>query len=123
MCKQLVTVCAKDHPRLTGESVSLDTFVAEGHAVVGSTNPGKGAVDVALAVIGKARRVQIATGHFLSLIRITATSDLVATVPRRLAEQAANELQVKILSVLSDLQPFDITMAWSARRHNDPAYQ
>jgi len=118
-----VTACNTDHPRIRGKALTLNAFLAEKHILVGTETVGMGAVDRALAAQGKERTVQIATGFFLSPIRIAATSDLLATVPKRLAEQAARELPVKLLPVPLDLPPFDITMAWSARRHNDPAHR
>jgi len=120
--EDFVTVCGAQHPRIRTDSVTLDAFVAEKHIMVGSETIGMGAVDRALHAVGRRRSVQIVTGFFLSPLRIAATSDLLATVPRRLAEQAAAELPIKLLQVPLDVKPFDITMAWSARRHNDPAH-
>jgi len=118
-----VTVCREDHPRVSGGEITLEAFLAEKHILVGTETAKMGAVDQALAQLGKRRTVQIATGFFLSPIRIAATSDLLATVPRRLAEQVAAELPIKLLPVPLSVGPFDITMAWSARCHNDPAHK
>jgi len=121
--EEFVTVCAANHPRIRGSSLTLERFLAETHTMVGGGRNRTGAVDNALAKLGKQRRVQIATGFFLSPLRIVATSELLAAVPCRLAEQAAQELPIKLLPVPLDLAPFDITMTWSARRHNDPAHR
>jgi len=121
--EEFVTVCAVNHPRICSNSLSLEGFLAEKHIMVGGRSSRLGAVDRALAKLGKQRKVQIATGFFLSPLRIAASSELLATVPRRLAERMAQELPVKLLPVPLDLAPFDITMTWSARRHNDPAHR
>ena len=121
--ENFVTICSKHHPHIQGDSLTLDSFLAEKHILVGTETAGPGAVDRALAALDRQRSIKIVTGFFLSPARVVATSDLVATIPRRLAEQAITELPIKILPVPLKLDAFDITMAWNAQRHWDPAHR
>lgn len=120
--ERFVTVCAEDHPRI-GTKLTLDAFLAEKHAIVGTKRQSLGAVDQALADKGLTRDVQVWTGFFQSPVRLAATSELLATVPERLVRQAASELPIKILEPPLTLKPFAISMCWSARRHHDPAHR
>ena len=65
----------------------------------------------------------IQTRHFLIAPLLVAQSDLVATVPRRLAERFATLLRLRILPPPVRLAGFPVVMVWHGRTADDPAHQ
>jgi len=59
--------------------------------------------------------------HFCSVPFLVASSDLIATVPRRLALRFSKALNLQILAVPFAMPPFRLTMLWHQRLDSDPA--
>ena len=59
--------------------------------------------------------------HFASAPFVVAASDLIATVPDRLAQQFA-ELPLQMLPVPLEVPPFRLTMLWHERFDHDAAH-
>ena len=57
--------------------------------------------------------------HVLPMI--VANSDLLAVVPRRLADAFAARVPIRVLPLPVALPQFDIRIYWHERYHNDPA--
>ena len=112
-------VLRKDHPAAAGP-LDLDTFCALSHAMVSPVGGGfAGAVDDALQAMGRHRSVQVSLNSFLLTPHLIETSDLIATVPARLARRWQERLAV--LSPPCELPGFSVSMAWHPRAHADPA--
>lgn len=69
-----------DHP-VTGNTLTLEQFVALPHAVVLSEGRSQEILEEHLKELGLIRRVAIYTPHFLSIPALVAHSDMVVTVP------------------------------------------
>ena len=61
--------------------------------------------------------------HFASLPFLVAGTNLIATVPERLAQQFARQLRLQVLPAPLALPPFRLTLLWHQRHHSDPAHQ
>jgi DNA-binding transcriptional LysR family regulator len=85
-------IARRRHPRIRpGESVDLDMFCKEKHVVTAPSGTTGSIVDTTLRSEGRARTVAVATTGFLSTLELVSRTDLIATVPARLAmSQAAN---------------------------------
>jgi DNA-binding transcriptional LysR family regulator len=75
-----VCLLRADHP-VQGSRLSMGEFLALKHIVVQSEGRSQEILEGYLEAQGLSRRVALLTPHFLSLPRLVATSDLVATVP------------------------------------------
>jgi DNA-binding transcriptional LysR family regulator len=53
---------------------------------------------------------------------IVAESDLIATVPRRLALRFSKALKLQVLPVPFTIPPFRLAMLWHERVDSDPAH-
>ncbi|MCK9685373.1 LysR family transcriptional regulator [Scleromatobacter humisilvae] len=107
------------HPA-AAKSMDLDTFCSLAHMLVSTSGGGfVGAVDGALQALNRSRRVQISVNSFLLVPRLIEGTDLIATVPARLARHWAGQLAV--VSVPLEVPGFSVSMAWHARAHADPA--
>lgn len=112
-------VMRRDHP-LASQPLDLDQFCELEHVLVSPSGGGFiGVVDDSLAALGRSRRVTVSLNSFLLVPSVIAASDLVATVPARLARAWAQQLEV--LAPPCEIAGFAIMMGWHARAHADPA--
>jgi DNA-binding transcriptional LysR family regulator len=109
-----------DHPRV-GKRLDLDLFCELDHALLMVTSDGQvsGPVDERLAGLGRARRIALTVNGFLGVASIVAKTDLIATVPRRIAKLSAQSLSLRLLPLPLDLEGFDLCLLWHPRRHAD----
>ena len=84
---------------------------------------GPGVVDTLLAQKGHTRKIAVQSPHFASLPFIVAGTNLIATVPERIAKQFARQLRLQVLPVPLDLPAFRLTLLWHQRHHSDPAHR
>lgn len=116
-----VCVVARDHARV-GAALDLDTYCDLAHVLVTARFPPRSVVDEALAGLGRRRRVVFATPYFLGAMSLVAQSTLVATLPRRPAEQAAVGLGVRLVAPPLALPTVPIYLQWHARLHDDAGH-
>jgi DNA-binding transcriptional LysR family regulator len=81
----------------------------------------RGPLDDVVAERGLTRDIAAVTGSFITAALMAADSDLVALVPRRLAECHGPGLGVRIVDVPLDLPPVQIVQQWHVRLDADPA--
>jgi DNA-binding transcriptional LysR family regulator len=109
------------HPDAGGAGLSLDRFCALDHALVSLAGGGfRGGTDEALAAVGRQRRVVVSVGSFLVLAELLRSSDLIAVVPRRLAQGVAGLVMTRPPVAVPG---FAKVMAWHERTHHDPAHR
>lgn len=116
-----VTLMRAGHPAADG-GLSLDRYLGLGHIVVSITGVGPAPVDVALAGMGRRRRVQVRVPSFLAAVEIAARSDLVMTLPSSLADTAAGMGRFVALPPPIDLGTFTMSLVWHARRQDEPRH-
>jgi DNA-binding transcriptional LysR family regulator len=106
------------HPALQGGGIDLDAFCAWPHALVTTRRDAAGAVDAALAELGRHRRIAVTVPQMLALPAVLATSDLLAAVPARLpALIAASGLRGFVLPVRPP--SWAVVMLWPAVMRGD----
>jgi DNA-binding transcriptional LysR family regulator len=59
---------------------------------------------------------------FLAAVEAVASSGLVATVPRRLAEKYSRQFDVRVVSVPPELQRYEYWMVWHPLLNTDAAH-
>lgn len=100
--------------------LSLDDYLAYPHAMVTFRDPRLSPVDVALAGVGRQRRVTLAAPSFSSTVASLAGTDLLMSMPSRLAD----------LAIGADLVRFDLplfvpdypySIVWHRRTESDRA--
>lgn len=118
--EDFVCVVRKNHP-VVAEKLTLENFVSLPHLSVIITGQGRSAVDDALSQHGLTRRIAVRTPHFLVAPMIVAESDLILSIPRRLAHRIARSAPIEILEPPIKIQPFTPSIIWHERQHYDPA--
>lgn len=120
--ERLVSVVRADHPRV-GEALDLTTYLALSHILVAPRGTPHGVVDTALGELGHQRRIAVVLHSFVAAMIVTAASDLVLTLPRRVAEQLRGRLALRLLPPPLALDPFELHLVWHERDHHDPAHR
>lgn len=115
-----VSVARADHPRLS-DQVTLEEFLAEDHAMVTAAGRTNGPVDRSLAGLGRSRRVVLTVPHYLLAPALFATTDVIMTVPHRIALAFAPVYNLRIFPPPLPLPEFDVALAWHPRSSADPA--
>lgn len=111
----VVVVRASDTRRL-----SLARYAARDHLLVANPGYGPGVVDYALEARGLQRRVAVRVPHFLVAPAIVARTDLVLTLPERIARAMGGE-GVRLQRAPLELDRFPVQLFWHERRAQNPA--
>jgi DNA-binding transcriptional LysR family regulator len=109
-----------DHPA-TGQAVDLERFLDLAHVVVSITGTGRAWVDQALDRMGRERKVREREPNFLAAVEIVAKSDLIMTLPARLAGTADRYRLARQPPPL-DLEPVVMSLVWHARHQDAPRH-
>jgi DNA-binding transcriptional LysR family regulator len=114
-----VVVARRGHP-ITGQDLSIETYAAVNHILVSPRGATSGALDRILVDFGLRRRIALLVATYLALPGALAASDLVATVPRRIARQIAATADIEIMPLPIDFA-MTVSMAWHRRAATEPA--
>lgn len=108
------------HPRLRRRP-TLAQFCRLEHVIVSPEGGGfHGPTDDALARHSLSRRVVLSVPHFLFLMAVLASTDLVAMLPERLARR---DTALSFVDAPTEVAGYDMAMLWHERVHRDPAHQ
>ncbi len=100
---------------------TLAQFCALDHVIVSPDGGGFcGVTDDVLVKAGLTRRVALSVPHFLFMVSVLTSTDLVAMVPARLvrASPALQGIEPPV-----DVPGFEMSMLWHERSHRDLAHQ
>ncbi|MBR0567887.1 LysR family transcriptional regulator [Azoarcus sp. L1K30] len=115
-----VCICRKDHPGI-GDALTIEQFCMLEHAVV--TPGGREHVfEQFLKAKGIQRRVKVHISHFMSLLPIIERSDLIATIPRDLAELLVLHGDLRYVETPMESPVIDVLLIWHQRFQKDPAH-
>jgi DNA-binding transcriptional LysR family regulator len=103
-------------------SLPLRAYCQAGHLFVSPALQASGVVDEALARRGLQRRIAATVPSFLVAPLLVAQTDLVATLPRRIAALFESGFAVRTLPLPIDLPSFTVSLAWHERARRDPAH-
>jgi DNA-binding transcriptional LysR family regulator len=116
----LVLIARAGHPVFHGE-LSLARYLELTHLLVSPSGELKGAVDRELAAQGLVRRMGLVSGSYLAVPLALARSDLVSTVPGRVAQVLGRFCDIGVRSL-----PFEHVieqdLVWHRRDERDPAH-
>lgn len=119
-----VCMMRKDHPLARYQDIPLEEYAAARHVLVSHRGDAHGFVDDELANMGLSRRIVIVVNHFGSAPMIVSSSDLIVTVPSRMAEKCTQFFDLHI--VPSPISPpsnmIGGVMVWHKRLTNHPAH-
>ena len=125
-CKQLyeedfVCIVRQGHALLT-VPLTVQRFVHWSHIAISITGLGSSAVDNALKHHGFSRRVAVKAPYFLLASSLVVESDMILTLPRRLAQKLSTSLPITLCELPLSVAPFAPSIIWHERQHYDPAH-
>jgi DNA-binding transcriptional LysR family regulator len=118
--EEWAVVARKGHPSIKGR-IDRDTYLGADHLLVSFIGGTYGAVDRALAKAGRHRRVVAALPGFVPAMLTVANSELIATLPRRLAVVHAKRFGLQVLKAPIPIPMFHVSIAWHRRQANSPS--
>lgn len=107
--------------RLEKKRLTLAEYAGAEHLVVVSAGTGHGKVDDLLQRSGVERTVRLTVPHFVSVGHILQGSDLVTTVPEKLADRLLEPFGLAKVAHPAKLPEVAINAFWHAKYHRSPA--
>ena len=101
---------------------TLKQYLQLPHALVETLGGQQTMVDRPLAQLGVKRRVALRLPFFLPAIFAIAKTDLVLTVPRKLAKITAPIAGLRVVEPPREIKAFPYFMAWHSRLSTEPAH-
>jgi len=107
--------------RLDKRKISLSEYSSAEHLLVVSAGTGHGKVDELLRRSGIGRTVRVTVPHYVSVGHILRGSDLIATVPERLADRLLEPFDLVKVPHPAKFPDVAINVFWHAKYHRSPA--
>jgi DNA-binding transcriptional LysR family regulator len=101
---------------------TLKQYLQLPHALVETLDGQQTMVDRPLAQLGVKRRVALSIPFFIPAIFAIARTDLIVTVPRKLAKIPAKIAGVRVVEPPREIKAFPYFMAWHPRLSEEPAH-
>jgi DNA-binding transcriptional LysR family regulator len=118
-----VCVMRRGHPLARPGALTLDAYCAASHLLVSFSGRVFGAVDQALAAIGRQRRVVLTVNQFFTAGRVVARSHLLTALPETFLEATGYLDELAIAELPIPLTTVHVGMLWHLRRDADPAHR
>ncbi|WP_245944324.1 LysR family transcriptional regulator [Marinospirillum perlucidum] len=114
-------VMSENHA-LAKKPMTAEEFAAAPHGLVSITGKGPGSMDAVLQEQGLSRRVMLRLSSFMSVADFCEDTDLIFTLPQRLAERLASERRLSLRPLPAELEqpPVSFYLYWHSRYHLDP---
>jgi DNA-binding transcriptional LysR family regulator len=114
-------IARRGNPALSGESMTIEAFAALPHVLMTTRRDTMGQIDQVLSRHNFKRRVAVSMPHMLVLPFAVAQSEMIATVPSRLARLLAEVANLEIFELPIETEPWHVSMAWSVLQDQDDA--
>lgn len=101
---------------------TLKQYLAGLHVGVGVLTGHQTIPEQRLAALGQKRTCAVEVPFFTAAIRCVAGTNLIATVPRRLAELERHDPAIKFIAPPAEMRGFRYLMIWHPRLHTDAAH-
>jgi DNA-binding transcriptional LysR family regulator len=110
-----------DHP-VIGAKITLKQFKAAEHILVAPPGPSQHARNIERALTSRSvnARIAVRISHFHGVMALVNSSDLIATIPDRLAQSMRQFATIKVLTPPIPLPKIKVSLYWHERFHRDP---
>jgi DNA-binding transcriptional LysR family regulator len=117
------TYCVAARRSNTAFDGSLKSFLAARHLLVSLSGDAQGIVDHALAARGMTRTIDVVYPLFFPALATVSETDLICTLPKRLAAANATRFKLKLFPPPLALRPFPVNAVWHRRNDKNGAVQ
>lgn len=121
LTETLLSLSRQSHPQV-GDKLSLDLFLALHHVVLAPRTDAMPMIDLALSKRGLQRHIAVTVPHFLSMPLIVQGSDLICTLPRRMAHLYADHFDLKSHAVPLRIPQFPVFLIWHESAEHDAGH-
>jgi DNA-binding transcriptional LysR family regulator len=118
---RMACVVRQDHPRIKA-APTLEEYLAATHMLISRTGDKAGVIDEKLAETGGERRIHFIVPHFLSAPLIVTQTDMILSLPYRLAIAFQKLAPLSIWPVPVEMPDYDLVMIWHPLWEKDPAH-
>ena len=118
--QHFVCMVSQNHPRIQGK-LKLKQYLQEDHAAIVSSGAAPKIIDETLHAMGKERRIALRIPHFLGASFVVELTDLLITIPQRLAEVLQGRGAYVIYPVPFAIPTYEVKQHWHERYHHDAA--
>jgi len=115
-----VCMLRAEHP-VVGAKISAKQFREASHVLVSYAGTGHQVIEETFVAQGLGARIAARVPHFLVVPMILARTDLIVTVPSRVAAIFAQTGNFKILPLPLRMPSFEVRLHWHQRFNQDPA--
>lgn len=119
----LITLSRRDHPGVVGERLNLDTFLKLRHVALAPRTRTIPMIDLALSKRGLKRTISVTVPHFLSMPVMVQNSDMLCTLPRRMANLYADHFRLRSHMVPLRMPEFPVYMIWHGSHEMDAGHR
>lgn len=117
--QKFACMLSANHPRIQKE-LRLDQFAFENHAVVNSSGAAPLILDREISRMGITRKVSLNIPNFIGAALVVEHTDLILTIPERLADVLQGRSAVRIFPLPFQLPQYEVKQHWHERFHHDP---
>ena len=117
-----VCVMHKGHPIAT-ESLTLENYLKFPHSIIHTGKAPGSFVDDELARLGHERKIVKRSPHFVASLFAIGHSDLLQTVPRRLALPIMKAADLVLHDLPFDLNPLRVSQMWHSRNTDNATHK
>jgi DNA-binding transcriptional LysR family regulator len=101
---------------------TLREYLSRRHVLISPHGQGPAIVDLALGEKGLSREIALRVPYFTTAPLIVAQTDLVLTLPERVARMFSRLLPVRLVAPPVALRDFSLVQAWHERHHESPRH-
>ena len=109
--ERYVCLVAEDHPHI-GDTMTLEDYLEQKHVVV-SAITGHHGVEDQLRELGLDRKISLRIPHFSVLPNVVESTDLLATLPERVARLFARRSKARVVELPFTVPPFEVSLHWN----------
>lgn len=109
--ERYVCLVAADHPRI-GETMTMEQYLDEHHVVVSAVT-GHHVVEDRLRDARLERKVRLRVPHFSVLPVVVSSSDLLVTLPARVARMFASRSATRVVELPFPVPAIEISLLWN----------
>jgi DNA-binding transcriptional LysR family regulator len=120
--KERFACVMREGHRLAKGRMNTTALLETSHVRIQTHGSARSLVDEALARIGSPPHVAVTVPHFGVALALLKDSDLVAVMPRRIAESQAASLGLAVRDLPFRMQGYGMETCWHLRTHKDPAH-
>ncbi len=120
--EDFVCVISADH-EIADTGLDLETYMSLPHVIVDVLKGRQTLVEDRVAELGLERLPGLRVPYFAAAVNAVPRTNLVATVPRRVAQLYAAGGDIRIMEAPIELPTFAYVMGWHPRSTDDPAHR